>query len=142
MTPEQLQSVRQTAALVEQALDQCAGRFHDDLLRRHPPAHRIFADDLSGRQGTLVAEFLSLVAAADDLHDFLAQARVLGLRHQRLGIHAADYVFMGEALIVAIAAVIGDGWTVGAEASWRRMYALIAEAMLEGAEEGLLNPCD
>jgi nitric oxide dioxygenase len=142
MTPEQLASVRRTATLVEQALDQCARRFHDDLLHRHPPAHRIFADDLSRRPGVLVAEFLSLVAAADDLHDFLAQARVLGLHHQRQGIHAADYGFMGEALIVAIAAVIGDGWTAGAEASWRRMYALIAEAMLEGAEEGLLNQCE
>ena len=35
-----------------------------------------------------------------------------------------------------------DGWTLAAEASWRRMYALIAEAMLEGAGEGLFNPSD
>ena len=142
MTPEQLESVRRTAALVEQALDQCASCFYDDLFDRHPPARRLFADDLIAQQGTLVDELLSLVAAADDLHGFLAQARVLGLRHQRQGIHAADYAFVGEALIAAIAAVIGDGWTAEAEASWRRMYALIAEAMLEGAEEGLFNPSD
>ena len=83
MTPEQLESVRRTAALVEQALDQCASCFYDDLFDRHPPARRLFADDLIAQQGTLVDELLSLVAAADDLHGFLAQARVLGLRHQR-----------------------------------------------------------
>ena len=137
MTPEQLESVRRTAALVEQAYDQCASCFYDDLFERHPPARRLFADDLIARRGTLVDELLSLVAAADDLHGFLAQARVLGLRHQRQGIHAADYAFVGEALIAAIAAVVGEGWTDEAEAAWRRMYALIAEAMLEGAEEGL-----
>ena len=140
MTPEQLESVRRTAALVEQARDECASCFYDHLFDRFPPARRLFADDVIGQQDTLVDELLSLVAAADELHGFLAQARVLGLRHQRHGIHAADYTFFGEALIAAIAAVIGDGWTAGDEASWRRMYALIAEAMLEGAEDGLFKP--
>jgi hemoglobin-like flavoprotein len=142
MTPEQLESVRQTAGLVEQALDQCASCFYDELFDRHPPARRLFADDLIAQQGTLVDEFLSLVDDADDVHGFLAQARVLGLRHQRRGVHAADYAFVGDALIAAIAAVVGDRWTVAAEAAWRRMYALIEEAMLEGAEEGLFNQSD
>jgi hemoglobin-like flavoprotein len=142
MTPEQLESVRQTAVLVKQALDQCASCFYDDLFERHPPARRLFADDQIAQQGTLVDQLLSLVAAADDLHGFMRQARALGLRHQRQGIHAADYAFVGDALIAAIAAVIGDSWTVRAEASWRRMYALIAEAMLEGAEDGLFNQSD
>ena len=140
MTPEQLESVRRTAALVEQARDQCASCFYNELFDRHPPARRLFADDVIARRSTLVDELFSLVAAADDLHGFLAQARALGLRHQRQGIHAADYAFVGEALVVAIAAAIGDSWTEAAEASWRRMYALIAEAMLEGAEEGLFTP--
>ena len=67
---------------------------------------------------------------------------MLGLRYQRQGIHAADYLVIGEALIAALAAVVGDSWSVGAETSWRRMYALIAEAMLEGAEAGLFNELD
>lgn len=142
MTPEHLESVRRTAALVEQSMGQCTSCFYDDLFDRHPPARRLFADEVLARTGTLVDELLSLVAAAGDLDDFVARARVLGLRHQRRGIHAADYAFVGEALIAAIAGVIGEGWTVGAEASWRRMYALITEAMLEGAEEGLFNPPD
>ncbi len=142
MTPEQLESVRRTAALVEQVMDQCASCFYNDLFDRHPQARRIFADDLVRSQGTLVDELLSLVAAANDLDSLVAHARVLGLYHQRQGMHAADYVFVGEALIAAIAAVIGDSWTSGDEASWRRMYAAIAEAMLEGAEDGLFNQSD
>jgi nitric oxide dioxygenase len=142
MTPEQLESIRRTAPLVERALDRCASCFYDDLFDRHPPARQLFADDLIAQQGTLVDELLSLVAAADDLHGFLAQARVLGLRHQRQGMHAADYTFVGEALIAAIATVVDDRWTPDVEASWRRMYALIAESILEGAEEGLFNQPD
>jgi len=142
MTPEQLASVRRTAVLVEQALERCAGCFYDDLFDRHPPARRLFADDLLVPGNTLLDDLLALVRAADDLDGFVAQARALGLRHQRRGLHAADYAFVGEALLAAIAAVIGDRWTSGVEASWHRMYALIAEAMLEGAEDGLFSGSD
>jgi hemoglobin-like flavoprotein len=142
MTPEQLDSVRRTAAVVEQALDQCASCFYDDLFDRNPTTRRLFDDDLVAKRGTLVDELVSLVAATDDLQGFLNRARLLGLHYQRRGIHAADYVFVGEALVAAVAAVIGERWTDVAEASWRRMYALIAEAMLEGAEEGLFSQPD
>jgi hemoglobin-like flavoprotein len=142
MTPEQLESVRQTAVLVELALDRCATCFYDDLFARHPRARLFFADDLIARRGTLLDDLLSLVAAADDLQGFVTRARLLGLRHQRHGIHAADYVFVGEALITAIAEVTDDVWTGEADTSWRRMYALIVEAILEGAEEGLFNQSD
>jgi hemoglobin-like flavoprotein len=139
MTPEQLASVRETAAVVEQALDQCASCFYVDLFDRHPRARRLFAEDLVARQGTLLDELLTLVASADELQGFLAQARALGLRHQRRGIHAGDYAFVGDALVAAVATVVGDRWTPAAETAWRRMYALTAEAMLEGAEDGLFN---
>ena len=142
MTPEQLDSVRQTGALVEQALDQCASCFYDDLFDRHPQARQLFDDELESKRPTLVDEIVSLDAAAHDLEGFLDRARLLGRYYQRQGIHAADYTFVGEALVAAVAAVIGERWTDAAEASWRRMYALIAEAMLEGAEAGLFSQSD
>jgi hemoglobin-like flavoprotein len=137
MTPEQLETVRRTGRLVEDALDQCASCFYDDLFERLPSARQLFTDDLIAEGNTLFDELLHLIAATNELPSFLAQARTLGLRLQRRGIHAADYAFIGDALIAAIAAVVGDGWTVEIQEAWRRMYVLIVEAMLEGAEEGL-----
>jgi hemoglobin-like flavoprotein len=50
---------------------------------------------------------------------------------------------VGDSLISAIAVVVGDGWTVEIQEAWRRMYVLIVEAMLEGAEAGLfVSPSD
>ena len=71
MTPEQLESVQRTAAIVEQARDRCAERFYDHLFERRPPARRLFADDLIAQRSTLVEELLRLVAAAADLPAFL-----------------------------------------------------------------------
>jgi hemoglobin-like flavoprotein len=140
MTPEQMASVRLTAGVVEEALDRCAGCFYADLFDRHPLTRRLFAEDLLSGQVTLLDELLSLIAAAHELDGFLAQARVLGLSHQRRGLHAADYTFVGDALVAAVAEVVGDGWTAAVETAWRRMFALASEAMLEGAEDGLFNP--
>ena len=142
MTPEQLESIRNTATLVGQVLDQCASCFYDDLFERRPPARRLFADDLLANQGTIVDELLGLIGASDDLPGLLTPARALGLRLQRRGIHAADYAFVGDALVAAIASVLGDRWTDGDEEAWRRMYLLVAEAMLEGAEDGLFSRAD
>ena len=143
MTPEQLESVRRTAGLVEHALDQCASCFYDDLFVRHPSARHLFTDDLIAQGNTLFDELLHLIAATEDLPGFLARARALGLHLQRRGIHAADYAFVGDALISAIAVVVGDGWTCEVQEAWRRMYVLIVEAMLEGAEAGLfVSPAD
>ena len=142
MTPEQLESVRRTAAGAELAYDKCASCFYNELFDRYPPARALFADDVIAQRGTFVDKLLALVASADDLPGFLAQAHTLGLRLQRQGIHVADYAFVGEALIAAIAAAIGERWTDLADASWRRMYALVADAMLEGAEEGLFRLSD
>ena len=139
MTPEQLESVRRRRRSSNRPATSvpAASTTSSSVGSRRAS---LFADDVMAQRDTLVDELVLLVAAADDLHGFLARARVLGLRHQRHGIHAADYTFLGEALIAAIADVVGEGWSAEAEASWRRMYALIAEAMLEGAEDGLFSP--
>ena len=64
MTPEQLESVRATAALVARALDQCASCFYDDLFARHPSARSLFTDDLIAQGNTLFDELLGLIFTA------------------------------------------------------------------------------
>jgi hemoglobin-like flavoprotein len=139
MTPEQLASVRRTALELDRHGDDFARRFYTALFERHPTARRLFPPDMRAQRDKLVDELLALVACADDLATFLARARRIGARHQRVGVHAADYPFIGDALVAAVAGVATDGWTAQADAAWRRMWALIAEGMLEGAEDGLFN---
>jgi hemoglobin-like flavoprotein len=142
MTPEQVAIVRRTAAVVEQAGDDFAVRFYDHLFAGRPSARCLFPEDLRVQRSRLVDEILGLVDAAGDLPAFLERARQLGARHQGYGVHADDYPFVGDALVTALAEVTGDGWTALAEAAWRRMYVLISEAMLEGAEGGLFTASD
>jgi hemoglobin-like flavoprotein len=58
------------------------------------------------------------------------------------GVHAADYPLAGEALVAAVEGVAGGAWSAEAAAAWRRMYALIAETMVEGASGELFSSPD
>lgn len=139
MTPEQVAIVRRTAAVVAETSDDFARRFYGHLFEHRPSARCLFPEDLQVLRSRLVDEILCLVDAAGDLPAFLQRARQLGARHQGYGVHADDYPFVGDALVAAVAEVTGDGWTALADAAWRRMYVLISEAMLEGAEGGLFT---
>lgn len=141
MTPEQLELVRETASIIDAAGDSFAERFDDHLFARHPAARRLFPDDTTTHRGQLTDEIVFLVAAAD-LPALLERARALGARHRHYGVHAADYPLAGEALVAAVGDVAGGAWSAEVAAAWRRMYALIAETMLEGASGELFSSPD
>lgn len=119
MTPEQLTVVRYTAVFVARADEEFAWCL----------------EDCPG----LIDAILELVATADDLDGFLTEARRLGRLHHEHGVHAADYSLVVDSLVAAVAEAAAEVWSPEADAAWRCMYALIVEAMLEGAEEDLFR---
>ena len=139
MTPEQLAIVRATAPVVEAAGDAFARCFYDRLFALHPDAGHLFPEELRADRGRIVDEVVFLASAAADLPQFLARAHQLGARWQAYGAHACDYPAAGDALIDAVATVVGEAWTPEVAAAWRRLYELAAEAMLEGAAGGLFT---
>jgi hemoglobin-like flavoprotein len=143
VTPDQLALVRETASTIDAAGDSFAERFDDHLFARHPAARRLFPDDTTTHRSQLTDEIVFLVAAAAaDLPALLERARALGARHRHYGVRAADYPLAGEALVAAVGDVAGGAWSAEAAAAWRRMYALIAETMVEGASGELFSSPD
>ena len=138
MTPEQLALVQETAATLEHAGEAFARRFSDRLLALHPSAGAHFR--VEPRQGgSFVDEVLFLATAAGDLPVFVERARELGRRQPGSGVQTTDYPFLGEALLHAAREVAGDDWTPEVADSWRRLFALVSETMLEGAAAGLFR---
>ena len=140
MTPEQLALVQRTATVVAASGDDFARSFYDHLFELHPSARHLFPEDLRAQPGELTDEILFLVAEARDLPAFCERARRLGARYRSYGMHAADYPFVGDALVAAVAEIAADNWSPLADAAWHRMYALISETMIEGAACAALQP--
>src|SRR5215212_10309664 len=138
MTPEQLVMVRETAPKLEDAGEAFARRFYDCLFDLHPSARVRFSRGLR-RGGAFLDELLFLATAAGDLPVFVQRARELGRRQPGSGVQTTDYPFLGEALLHAAREVAGDDWTPEVADSWRRLFALVSETMLEGAAAGLFR---
>ena len=138
MTPEQLALVRETATRVDGGGEELARRFSGRLLELRPSAGTSFAGALQG-PSAFVEEVLFLATAAQDLPVFVERARELGRRQQRAGVQTTDYPVLGSALLGAVRDVSGDGWTPEVAASWRCLFALLSETMLEGAAGDLFR---
>jgi hemoglobin-like flavoprotein len=85
--------------------------------------------------GTLVLLRKSL----RDLDAIVPRLRELGARHVAYGARPEHYPVVGEALIAALAAVAGRAWQPEHDAAWRQAFSVVAEAMLDGADDATLS---
>lgn len=139
MTPEELEAIDRTVRAVEAEPDRFAAGFYDGLFTLSPEARHLFPEDLTEQRGKVVDELVFLAGAARDLPDFTARARELGARHRHYGVRVEHYPRVEQALLEALAEVLGEQWTPLVEGAWRALYHLIAETMVEGASGELFS---
>jgi hemoglobin-like flavoprotein len=110
-----------------------ATRFYVELFRRNPALRPLFTTDLAEQEVRFATKLTELVLAISRLDELLVHTRALGARHVGYGVRAADYQTVGEAMIAAIAAILGDSFDAATRQAWELAYNLMAETMLEGA---------
>jgi hemoglobin-like flavoprotein len=140
MTPEELEAIHRTVRAVEAEPDRFAARFYDGLFALSPDTRHLFPDDMTEQRGKVVDELVFLAGAASDVPGFTARAKELGARHRHYGVRAEHYPRVEQALLDALAEVLGEQWTPLVEGAWRALYHLIAETMVEGASGELFSP--
>jgi len=132
MTPEQIGLVQSSFARLgpDPAL---ATRFYQELFGRDPALRALFTTDLALQKVRFAEKLSEIVHAMPRLDELLGHTRALGARHAGYGVRAADYRTVGEALLAALAAVLGDSFDAPTREAWATAYNLVAETMLEGA---------
>jgi methyl-accepting chemotaxis protein len=63
----------------------------------------------------------------------------LGARHVAYGAEPEHYPVVGEVLLAAMADIAGSAWCPRYEQAWADAFAIVAGAMLEGAETAKLE---
>jgi hemoglobin-like flavoprotein len=133
MTPAQITLVEETLAAID--VDALARDFYREAFRRDPALTAMFTSDPDVQRARFAAELAEVVRSIRSLATFAASVRSLGARHRDYGVRAAHYRLMGEALLTALAATMGDRWTDEVEEAWMLAYNLTAETMMLGALE-------
>jgi nitric oxide dioxygenase len=132
VTPEQITLVERTLAELSPGLDALAADFYRRLFAADPAVPVLFSGDPAEQRAKFVAELDQIIRSIRNHPAFLDRANHLGAEHEGYGVRPRDYRTAGVALLAALAAALGDRWTVGVAEAWARAYDLTAAAMLAG----------
>ena len=115
--------------------DELMDVFYARLFAAAPSVKPLFeGTDLRRQKAMLLAALVLLRRSLRDLDSVTPALRELGARHVRYGAQPAHYPVVGQVLISSMAHVAGDAWTPEYEQAWTEAFAVVAGAMLEGAE--------
>jgi hemoglobin-like flavoprotein len=133
MTPEQIALVQQSVEGLAARSDEMTRLFYANLFELDPPMRALFPTDMFEQRVKFFTELLEIARAINDLDRFVARGAELGRQHHGYGVRSVDFRFGGEALIAALAELLGDDLTAELETAWRTAYHLVSEVMLGGA---------
>ena len=130
MTPEQITLVERTLTELTPRLDALAAGFYQRLFAADPALPALFSADPADQRAKFVAELDQIIRSIRDHPAFLDRAGHLGAEHEGYGVRPRHYRTAGLALLDALAATLGDRWTVEVAEAWARAYDLTTAAML------------
>ena len=110
-----------------------AVRFYQELFQRDPALRPLFTTDMAEQRVRFTEKLTEIVRSMPRLDELLVHTRALGARHVGYGVRAADYRTVGESLIAALAAVLGEEFDDATREAWMLAFNLVAETMLDGA---------
>ena len=133
MTPEQITLVQSSFERLGPDLPALTARFYEELFERDPALRPLFTTDMAEQRVKFAQKLTEIVQSIPRLDQLLVHTRALGARHVGYGVRASDYQTVGDSLIAAIAAVLGDEFDAPMREAWVLAFNIVAETMLEGA---------
>lgn len=135
---DQLRLVQETCDVLLSANTRAADIFYDRLFALAPEARALFAPDLAGQKRKLLDTLGSMVGYVSHPDMFARLTSELGRRHVGYGAEPAHFGPVGEALLTALAELLGPRFTPEVRAAWTSLYGEIATAMIR-AQAGSRN---
>ncbi|WP_151477010.1 globin domain-containing protein [Streptomyces albicerus] len=135
MDPEIL---RTSFAVVERRAEFAVKYFYSHLFWHNPDVRALFPldfpEDMERQRDRLFAALTHVVGRLGEpgTREYLWE---LGRDHRKYLAEPEHYAAVGASLIAAFAAVSGSAWSAEVEKAWGEAYAVIADAMLDGAWE-------
>jgi len=135
LSSHQIATIRDQFEIVADDADGFTADFYRRLFDAEPSLRPMFKGDLA-EQGRKLATVLTVVVASlDRLGDIVPTVQNLGRRHAGYGVETRHYAIVGAALLDALDARLGDGFTDQARSAWATAYAVLADVMSTAAEQ-------
>jgi hemoglobin-like flavoprotein len=120
--------------------DELMDVFYERLFAAAPAVVPLFADtDLKRQKAMLLGTLVLLRKSLRDLDSIVPKLRELGARHVAYGAEPEHYPVVGEVLLASMAEIAGSAWLPEYERAWAHAFAIVAGAMIDGAEAAKLE---
>ncbi|MCW2703820.1 MAG: Flavohemoprotein [Blastococcus sp.] len=113
--------------------------FYSHLFLSHPETRQLFPVSMAHQRDRLFAALGDVVARVDDLEALVPILQQLGRDHRKFGTLAAHYPAVGGSLLATLEH-FDDEWSPELAKDWTEAYTLVAEVMIEAAEEAAEQP--
>lgn len=130
-----LDALEESFDLVAPRGDELMDVFYARLFAVAPAVRPLFAGtDLKKQKTMLLGTLVLLRKSLRDLESIVPKLRELGTRHVAYGAQPAHYPVVGEVLLASMAEIAGAAWSPAYQRAWTAAFAVVADAMLEGAQ--------
>ena len=138
MTPQQIDLVRSSFALVQPIAPQAAEIFYTHLFAADPSLRPLFRGDMAHQGERLMGMIGSALTLLDRPAALGSVLHLLGSRHKGYGVQDKHYATVGGALIKTLEQGLGEAFTGEVRGAWVELYGVISRTMLEGTREPAL----
>ena len=107
--------------------------FYDQLFEAVPETKSLFKTGMDFQRPKFVAMLLTIVTGLDHFETLTPNLQELAKRHIRYRVKAEYYSAAGNALLKALAVVLGKAFTPEAHVAWAAVYDVIATICVEAA---------
>jgi NAD(P)H-flavin reductase/hemoglobin-like flavoprotein len=129
------QRLRDSFAAVARHGDEVPLFFYSHLFLSHPETRDMFPVAMAGQRDKLVAALGRVIANVDNLDGLVPFLQQLGRDHRKFGAIAAHYPAVGASLLATLEHFLGADWGPDLAAEWGAAYGLVAQVMVEAADD-------
>ncbi|MBF9066961.1 globin domain-containing protein [Streptacidiphilus fuscans] len=132
---EEIALLRASVALVGPLAGDLTVYFYAILFQRHPEVRQLFPANMDVQRDRLLRGLLRIVDLVDSPEQLVHFCSRLGRDHRKFGTLSGHYPAVGAALLDSLARFAGDAWTPRLADVWTRAYGVVAEVMIQAADQ-------
>lgn len=125
-----IELVTQSFDRLEAELETHSKRFYATLFRRAPELRPLFREDLEGQGMKFLTTLRTVIQSLGDADAFAERLKDLSRAHASLGVVAAHFDPMEEALMDTLRDATGAAFTPDVETAWRAAYGEVRDTMV------------
>ncbi len=135
MTPQQIDLVQDSFALIVPRRAEASAIFYRRLFALAPETRVLFKGDLVDQGRKLMQVLATIVRNLHDLGPLLDSVDYLAQRHVGYGVRDDHYAVVGQALIDTLHECLGDSFNQQTERAWGYAYTILSGRMIRAARE-------